>query len=230
MPSPVKSKRLKIMLVDDHALFRSGLKFLLEELAADIDFLESESCAGALALHTEAPVDLILLDYHLPDSGNGFDTLQKIKQQFEAATVVVLSSEDNPNIILGAVDAGAAGFIPKSSTPDIMIAALKLILANGIYLPATVMNHTVRSGKQAGDSNDQTHRLDAMRTQLSGRQFEVLLGAIKGKPNKIIARELNIAEGTVKAHLSVAYKVLDVRNRTEAVFMAAKLGLAQELA
>jgi DNA-binding NarL/FixJ family response regulator len=218
---------LKILLVDDHALFRSGLRFLLADLDQEIAFVEAESCVTALATATE-DIDLVLLDFHLPDSDGNFEALIKIKAQLPSSTVVVLSSEDDPSIIRGAVDAGAAGFIPKSSTPDIMIAALKLILAGGIYLPpaayalAPVKKIEVREPKQ----DSQTLSLDQnLVSQLSDRQLEVLMGAIKGKPNKIIARELNIAEGTVKAHLSVAFKVMDVKNRTEAVFMAAKLGL-----
>ena len=221
-------KSLSILLVDDHVLFRSGLKFLLEELDSDIQFLEAESCEAALSYGTDQPIDLILLDYHLPDSGEGFEALQKIKHQFEQATIVVLSSEDNPEIIRGAVESGAAGFIPKSSTPDIMIATLKLILAGGIYLPPTAMAQTSKIPDKKVTSSSESTEMDTLKSQLSDRQFEVLIGAIKGKPNKIIARELNIAEGTVKAHLSVAYRILDVKNRTEAVFKAAKLGFSQE--
>ncbi len=226
---------LKILLVDDHALFRSGLRFLLADLDQEIEFTEAETCAAALEVGSET-TDLVLLDFHLPDSDGDFEALEKIKTQFPAATVVVLSSEDDPEIIHGAIDAGAAGFIPKSSTPDIMIAALKLILAGGIYLPP--MAYASKKAKTQADVKDQQNQqavnsdgtnrngLDhSLNEQLSDRQLEVLMGAIKGKPNKIIARELNIAEGTVKAHLSVAFRVLDVKNRTEAVFLAAKLGL-----
>ena len=225
---------LKILLVDDHALFRSGLRFLLADLDQEIEFAEAETCAAALEVGSES-TDLVLLDFHLPDSDGNYESLEKIKTQFPAATVVVLSSEDNPEIIRGAVDAGAAGFIPKSSTPDIMIAALKLILAGGIYLPPLAYTaKAIKTGNSAPNkleipatdqaSTSQSSLDQQLTAQLSERQLEVLMAAIKGKPNKIIARELNIAEGTVKAHLSVAFRVLDVKNRTEAVFLAAKLG------
>ncbi|MBI1423887.1 MAG: response regulator [Gammaproteobacteria bacterium] len=213
-----------ILLVDDHILFRSGLKFLLEGLNTDIRFLEADSCGAALAIGKEQAPDLILLDYHLPDSAAGFDTLTEVKQHYEGATTVLLSSEDNPAIIRGAVEAGAAGFIPKSSTPEILIAALKLVLAGGVYLPPNAYtNHS--SHTEATQQGESAKLANSAMGQLTERQFEVLMSAVKGKSNKVIARELDISEATVKAHLSVAFKVLDVKNRTEAVFTAAKLGL-----
>lgn len=126
---------LKILLVDDHALFRSGLCFLLEGLDQAIEITEAESCEQALEVCDDT-TELILLDYHLPDCDGNFDALKKIKTVTPSSTVVVLSSEDDPSIIRGAVESGAAGFIPKSSTPNVMITALKSILAGGIYLPS----------------------------------------------------------------------------------------------
>ncbi len=211
----------RIMLVDDHTLFRQGLKFLLADLESDIAFYEADNCEKALEFATNTTIDLILLDYHFPGGASEHEALKQIKHAFEDTTVVVLSSEDNPQIIIAAIDGGAAGFIPKSSTPEIMIAALKLVLAGGIYLPPnapTVFQKSPQLKLTEGSFAELTE-------QLTERQLETLMGAIKGKPNKIIARELNIAEGTVKAHLSVAFRVLDVKNRTEAVFLAAQLGL-----
>ncbi|RBP51221.1 response regulator transcription factor [Arenicella xantha] len=228
---------LKILLVDDHALFRSGLCFLLEDLDQALEIIEAESCRQAMSV-CEQTTELVLLDFHLPDCDGTFDALKEIKSTFPATTVVLLSSEDDPAIIRGAIDAGAAGFIPKSSTPNIMIAALQLILAGGIYLPPIAYSDNnadpdrlARSVERVEQVNknpffdmDDNLPLDhAQVSKLSKRQFEVLIGAIKGKSNKVIARELDIAEGTVKAHLSMAYKVIDVKNRTEAVYVAAKL-------
>jgi DNA-binding NarL/FixJ family response regulator len=216
---------LKILIVDDHALFRSGLCFLLDGLGQEIEIIEADSCDHALAV-CEETTELVLLDYHLPDCKGGFDALKKIKTKFPSLTVVVLSSEDDQAIIRGAVEVGAAGFIPKSSTPNVMITALKSVLAGGIYLPSMAF----ASAKIKDTSPNTSLEIEScipldqgLVSQLSGRQLEVLTGAIKGKPNKVIARELNIAEGTVKAHLSIAYRVINVKNRTEAVYMAAKL-------
>ena len=122
---------LKILLVDDHALFRSGLAFLLEGLGQKIEIVEAGCCEQALQI-CDDNTDLILLDYHLPDCDGNFDALRIIKSEFPASTVVVLSSEDDPSIIRGAVENGAAGFIPKSSTPATMITALESIFTGGI--------------------------------------------------------------------------------------------------
>lgn len=219
-----KSQKVShILLVDDHTLFRQGLKFLLDDLESDITFYEAETCDQALDFSHQADIDLILLDYHFPHGLSEHLALKEIKNTFEQTTIVVLSSEDDPNIVSAAIEAGAAGFIPKSSTPEIMIAALKLILAGGIYLPSFA---PIPNALQKPNSHKENSGAFAqLSEQLTERQQQALMGAIKGKPNKVIARELNIAEGTVKAHLSVAFKVLDVKNRTEAVYMAAQLGL-----
>lgn len=228
---------LEILLVDDHALFRSGLCYLLKGLDQALEISEAETFEQAMSA-CQPSTELVLLDFHLPDSAGSFSALQQLKRAFPAVTVVLLSSEDNPNIIRGAIDAGAAGFIPKSSTPNIMIAALKLILAGGTYLPPIAYAESdvesrlaARAAKPAmpeatnpfAEMEEDLPLEHSHVSQLSKRQFEVLIGAIKGKSNKVIARELDIAEGTVKAHLSMAYKIIDVKNRTEAVYMAAKL-------
>jgi DNA-binding NarL/FixJ family response regulator len=127
-------------------------------------------------------------------------------------------------LIKATIDAGAAGFIPKTSTQDILIAALKLILAGGVYIPNLAMHgRSAAAPHRNGASDGSPSAIES----LSKRQLEVLARAVQGKPNKVIARELYIAEGTVKAHLSAAFQALGVSNRTEAVYAAAKLRLIQ---
>ncbi len=214
---------MKILLVDDHPLFLQGLKFLIGDLHSELAFYEASDCASALECLNEDDVDLILLDYHLAGEPSKEEALLAIKHACSSATLVVLSSEDNPELIHSAVDAGAAGFIPKSSTPEILMAALQLVLAGGVYLPPEAS----RLGAMKSEARNAQAALQAddFLGQLSDRQADVLMGAIRGKPNKIIARELDIAEGTVKAHLSAAFRLLNVKNRTEAVYKAAELGL-----
>lgn len=212
---------MKVLIVDDHELFREGLKFLLQDLTSDISFLEAGSCASACSLNNAADADIILLDYYLPDT-EGLSGIQQLQRTFKQAIIVVLSSEDKPEIIHQAISEGASGFIPKSSSQPVMIAALQLVLAGGIYLPPHVLRST-RPAQLLTNSESETDELGAI---LSGRQRSVLLSAIRGRPNKEIARELNISEGTVKAHLSSAYRQLGVSNRTEAVFAAAKHGVS----
>lgn len=212
---------MRTLLIDDHAVFTEGLKFLLSDLHENVEFLEATSCEDALQIDAADDVDLILLDFHMPGV-HGLEALTAIKARFRSAAIVMLSSEDNPKLIRDSIDSGASGFIPKSSTAEVLVAALKLILAGGIYLPTHALTD-VAGHSSAGDSDDGSQ--GASIDGLSDRQLEVLMKVVQGKANKVVAHEMNVSEGTVKAHLSAAFRVLGVRNRTEAVFVAAKLGL-----
>jgi len=213
------SQVLNLLLVDDHELFRAGVKLLLAELDTELHFVEASDLAAALALARAERFDVVLLDLHLPDS-NGVATLTRLHEASESAAIVALSGEDDPYLIRQIIDAGAAGFIPKSSTPRVMLAALRLVLAGGTYLPPHVLSS---NGSEAARA---PHIPDGPLTQLSERQIESLRRAMQGKPNKVIAREMLISEATVKAHLATAFRVLGVKNRTEAVFAAARAGLS----
>lgn len=214
---------MKVLLVDDHPLFRQGLKFILDDLHSELEFFEAGDFSKAVGFDDGADFDLILLDYHLAGEVSEHASLVAIREAYPSAAIVVLSSEDDPQIILSAVDSGASGFIPKSSTPEILMAALKLVLAGGVYLPPEAY-HLAPKTSVAPEPPTPVQG-NTLLSLLSERQAETLMAAIRGKPNKIIARELGIAEGTVKAHLSAAFRLLDVKNRTEAVFKAAEIGL-----
>lgn len=215
---------MKVLLVDDHPLFRQGLKFILDDLHSELEFFEAGDFSNAVGFGDGAGFDLILLDYHLAGEVSEHASLLAIREAYPSATIVVLSSEDDPGIILSAVESGASGFIPKSSTPEILMAALKLVLAGGVYLPPEAYHMGPRTSSVDPQPASPVPG-NTLLSLLSERQAETLMAAIRGKPNKIIARELGIAEGTVKAHLSAAFRLLDVKNRTEAVFKAAEIGL-----
>lgn len=216
---------MRVLLIDDHNLFRRGLRLMLNDLAADLDITEASNCAEALAFEGD-PFDLVLLDINMPGR-NGLDGLASIRQAFVSAFVVVLSGEESSKTVRTAIDQGAAGYIPKTSTPEIMIKALQLVLEGGIYLPPQVLSAQssdsaafVTSGHTERSAPTQARLLAGM----TSRQTEVLKLALKGSPNKIIARQLDISEGTVKSHLSTAFRMLNVRNRTEALYCVAQLG------
>jgi DNA-binding NarL/FixJ family response regulator len=210
---------VRILIVDDHALFRQGLRFLLRDLDAELEVTEAANCTQAVALAGE-PYSIILLDLHMPGVA-GLEALDAMRQAFETTRIVVLSGEEDPRQVRRAIDAGAAGFIPKSSTPEVLLSALRLVLADGIYLPKVALKGV------DGDPSAPTSAItsDRLSETLSERQVDVLRKAVQGKANKVIARELGIAEGTVKAHLSAAFRALGVHNRTEAVYAAARSGL-----
>lgn len=212
---------MRILLIDDHDLFREGLKYLLPVLEEGVQYYEAGSLETAMALdypsEPDQPIDLVLMDLYMPGT-QGMDALAICRQRFENASLVVVSGEEDPRIIRDAIDKGAAGFIPKSSSREVLEKALKVVLGGGTWLPDRAL-HPVSKMLMPDQET-----LDESVQQLSRRQFEVLMKAVQGKSNKTIARELDISDHTVKAHLSVAYKVLGVHNRTEAVYAAAKLG------
>lgn len=214
---------MKILLVDDHALFRKGLKHLLSSLDANLELDEAEDAARALALSAENGYDLVLLDLKIPGV-QGLDALDAIRAASPAAPIVVVSGEDDPRVVRAAIERGAMGYVPKTSSPEIMIQALRLVLANGVYLPPGIIDLAL----PAGTPLPELLRTGPGKIQLPGitpRQMDVLRCVIQGKVNKVIARELDISEATVKAHLSSVFRVLGANNRTEAVYAAAKLGL-----
>ncbi len=206
---------MRVLLVDDHVIFRQGLKFLLSDLEESLQFSEAGTGAQALTAIADAKPNLILLDLNMPGT-NGLDTQRQVLEAAPSVPVAILSGEEDPALIRSAIDAGASGFVSKTSSSDILVAALKLILDGGIYLPASAL--------RASEPLAATETSNGVE-QLSERQTAVLLRAIQGQANKVIALELGIAEGTVKTHLPAAFKILGVNNRTEAVFAAAKLGL-----
>ena len=210
---------LKILLVDDHELFREGVKLLLANLADACEFAEAADLPKALALTTEQPFDIVLLDFHLPGPC-GFEALAAMRASAEAASIVVLSGEDDPALIRRVIDEGASGFIPKTSSHAMMMAALQLIIAGGSYLPPHVLS-VAHDEQMAHDSGT----VPPTTASLTERQRDTLRLAMQGKSNKVIARDLDVSEATVKAHLSAAFRALGVRNRTEAVFVSARLKL-----
>lgn len=165
-----------------------------------------------------------MLDYHMPNV-DGLSALVQVRQTLEGVPVVVMSGEERQDIIRSVIEAGASGFVSKSSTPAVLLAALRLILAGGTYLPPQLLLPGQNATAKSPDIPPGPEQAWSDRLGLTERQLEVLLKAVHGKSNKIIARETSLAEGTVKAHLSAAFRVLGVANRTEAVFRTTQLGL-----
>ena len=214
---------MKILLVDDHVLFRAGMRYLLRRLDTDLKLVEADNCAEGLQQLAAQSFDLVLLDLTLPDN-RGLDALDALRSAVPGTPFVMISGEEDPRVIRAAIEHGAMGFIPKSSTPEVLIQALGLVLAKGVYLPRTVLDLAHAAPATAagalGDGAEQ-----AALPGLTQRQMDVLLGIITGKTNKAIAQELNLSDATVKAHLTLTFRALGVNSRTEAIYAAAKLGL-----
>jgi DNA-binding NarL/FixJ family response regulator len=197
------------------------MRFLLLSLDADFETDEASNCTQALELVAGRSYDLVLLDLHMPGL-NGMDALAAMREAAPGTPLVVLSAESDPGVVRAAIEGGAMGFIPKSSTPEVLIQALRLVLSKGVYLPPLVLE-AADAARSPSAALPQTAKI--VLPGLTPRQMEVLHCVIRGKSNKTIARELDLSEGTVKTHISAMFHALGVHSRTEAVYAAAKLGL-----
>jgi DNA-binding NarL/FixJ family response regulator len=209
---------MRILMLDDHVMFLQGLRTFLSVLAPGMSVDIAETLPFALQLLGTADYDLILLDWHLSEC-SGEEAIRRMRDAGCLGRIVVLSGETSSTLIRSTIDHGAAGFIPKKFSSEQMISALEQVLAGQIYLPAEAL---AQSNEQvANRSGDPVDRRFAA---LTSRQVDTYRAAARGLPNKLIARELGIAESTVKSHLSVVYAVLGVRNRTEAAYQASREG------
>lgn len=214
--SKLDTPLMHVLIIDDHPLFREGLQFLLSGLANELRFSDATSLDEVSdQLLDEA--DLVLLDLTLGRlSGN--DALTQLRDRRVRGKIVIISSNDDPSLIKDCIDNGAAGYIPKTSEPSVLIAALQLILSGGIYLPPEAFSESAVQFEVQDSQETPESLLDL----LTGRQRKALQLASSGLQNKVIANEMDISEGTVKLHLSAAYKALNVHNRTEAVYKLSK--------
>jgi DNA-binding NarL/FixJ family response regulator len=204
---------MKLYLADDHGLFRSGLKYLLNGLDPSLEIVEAATLTE-LTSQDLAGFDLVLIDL-LFGGQDAFPLIESLVQRAGSARIVVISGDDSPARVRKCIDAGAMGFLPKSEDQARLLPALRLVLAGGIYLPANAI-------KQFSNEQEVPALTYRIKRLLSDRQWEILQLAVHGTPNKVIGRQLNIAEGTVKAHLSKIYQTIGVKNRTEAVYMLAQ--------
>jgi DNA-binding NarL/FixJ family response regulator len=222
---------MRVLLVDDHALFREGIAMLLSSLAPTESVLEADSFESALELLSRGvAIDLVLMDLALPGT-SGLDGIARLKLDHPGLPVVALSSSDDRESVLSALDAGAMGYIPKSASSGVLMGALKLVMANGIYLPPSAFIGLRNAGTQATTTHPRpsSPRKDAEMTPadlgLTVRQTEVLFLILQGKPAKLISRELGLAASTVKSHTTAVLRALNVTTRTQAVIAAGKLAL-----
>jgi DNA-binding NarL/FixJ family response regulator len=201
---------MKILIVDDHALFRAGLRMLLPSISRDVTCLEAATIAEAAALLAQHPdLQLCLLDLSLKNE-NGESAIRQIKQDAPQVAVVIVSGTDDPATIRSCIDAGAMSFIPKTVTPEVLTTALQHVLAGAVYLPEQIIS--------AMDEVPQ-------RPSLTPRQMQVLNCLSRGLPTKLISRELNLSEHTVKEYIALVFQAVGARNRTEAVIKAGQLRL-----
>jgi len=212
---------MKILVVDDHTLIREALRGVLQELKPEADVIDASSCREALqfAQANASELSLVLLDLGLPD-GDGFDTLGELRDLYPAVAIVVLSASKDHDSVTKALDLGALGFIPKSASRAVMVSALQLVFAGGIYVPPEILQRPQRAPMSASVSAP----MSPSELGLTERQIEVLALMMQGKSNKAVCRELDLAEATVKNHVTAILRALKATNRTEAVIAVGELG------
>jgi len=220
---------MKILVVDDHALFREALHNVVAEVDGSATVLEAADHAEAAGTLRDHPdLDLVLLDLGLPDR-DGFGVLAELRQRHPAISVVVLSANNDRDNVVKALNLGAQGFIPKSARREVMLGALNLVLAGGIYIPPDILERDDRPSLSAARKALSQTAASGADFGLTDRQLEVLALMRLGKSNKAICRALELAEPTVKNHVTAILKALKVSNRTEAVIKAEHLGFALPL-
>ena len=214
---------MKILVVDDHLLICEALRGVLKELRPDAVVLEASNGGQGMQLMTDqADINLVLLDLNLPDR-DGFAMLAELRERYLATSVVVLSGQQDRGSVVKALDLGALGFIPKSAQREVMLAALELVFAGGIYIPPEILSRQEPIAAPPQPSAEASRTLPK-ELGLTERQLEVLALIMRGKSNKAISRVLDVAEPTVKNHITAILKVLKVTNRTEAVISVLRSG------
>jgi DNA-binding NarL/FixJ family response regulator len=235
---------MKVLLIDDHPLILSALQTVIKGLGDDVSVVGAPSARAAReALRLDPGFDLVLLDLSLGDA-DGFDVLAEFRDAYPALPVVVVSASDRTSDVIRAIDLGAMGFVPKRSSNELLFDALRQVMSGGIYVPPMTL------GSEAAPAAPPPPELDTipsvMRTVgaaaaaggfqtqaslkslgLTPRQTDVLALLLQGKPNKLIARELNLSVETVKDHVAAVLRVLGVSSRTQAVLAVSQMSQQQ---
>lgn len=207
-----KKHPVKILVVDDHSIVREGLRQVLKGLKENLEVLQAATCAQAFALaQTHGDIDLVLLDYHLPDM-NGLKALSIFSDLHPELPVVMISGSANPRLMRQVLQAGAAGFVTKSSVTDELMQAVRSVLAGETYLPPE-LNGSTTTQQDPGSA-----------PPLTQRQEMVLRGLLDGMSNREIADHLHISEETVKTRVAAILRHFNVQNRTQAVVIATRIG------
>jgi DNA-binding NarL/FixJ family response regulator len=205
---------LRLLLADDHEMVRMAMRYALAPLSDSIVWHEAGDAAQVYSiLDGEPELDLAIVDLRMPGA-TGIDWIRSLRTKYPLLPLLVISATEDSATVKVLIGCGVAGFIPKSDPPAVILQAVRLVLAGGTYAPLRLMSDTALGAISKFDAAGPTV------AGLTPRQREVLGQLARGLPNKRIARELGMSESTVKVHLLAIYRVLAVRNRTEAVVAA----------
>ncbi len=208
---------MRILIVDDHALVRRGMNYVVKEGFPDADVVEAESAAAALEAMRDLPADLALVDVRMPDL-DGLELLRELKAGWSDVPVIMLSTYENAPYVKRALADGAAGYLLKDATPEDLSQAINVALSGGgnVLSPRVIQNlfEDVESGSQNGHSGRRSEY------NLTQRENDILALLSEGRSNRQIAQALFLSEKTVKAHLAAIFRKLGVTNRTQAAMVA----------
>jgi DNA-binding NarL/FixJ family response regulator len=207
----------KIIIADDHPLFRQALLGMLKTKLTCTKWLEAQTIKELEhQLSNNHDSDLLLLDLNIPGA-QGFNTLIHVRNHFPKIPVVIVSAHEDHDTIGKAMSYGAAGFVPKSTPVDDIYSAIVAVLSGHIWLPASFEQ------KQKNNHSNIAERV----ASLTQQQYRILMMFAQGMLNKQIAYDLSVSEATIKAHATAIFRKLDVRNRTQAVIAIAQLSIAE---
>ena len=233
---------MKVLLIDDHPLILAALQNVIQGLGDNVTVVGVSSARAARdALREHSDFDLVLLDLQLGDA-DGFDVLSEFRSSYPAVPVVVVSASDRTSDVIRSIDLGAMGFVPKRASNETLFEALHMVMSGGIYVPpmslgggppGSVSGPTDPGGALRGvhdaaaGSAFQRPAAGLEALGLTPRQTEVLALLLQAKPNKLIARELNLSVETVKDHVAAVLRALGVSSRTQAVLAVSQMSQGQ---
>jgi DNA-binding NarL/FixJ family response regulator len=220
--------KIKVLMVDDHALFRDGMRYVLQQLADEVEVIDSGNFADGMKQAASNPdLDLALLDLNMPGS-EGVKSILAFHESNPSIPLVVVSGSDQREDIEKVMEYGAMGFISKMSSSKLMLSALRMVMDGGVYLPPQLLQQAMVGLDQGGATLDR--RSDRTnKNGLTTRQMQTLQLLSEGLSNKEISQRMNLAEGTVKIHTAAVYQALRVNSRLEAVSAARRLGFLPPL-
>jgi DNA-binding NarL/FixJ family response regulator len=210
LPSPPPDQKIRVMLVDDHVLMRMGLSFALNN-QSDIQVIaEAEDGVEAIEIYRKHRPDVVVLDLRMPKR-NGIDTIALLRREFGAVHVLILSNYSSGEEIAAALQAGAQGFVVKDTPLAGLVDAIRRVAIGEQFISPSIAHHLA----------------SRIASHLSSREMEVLALIATGKSNKEIGAVLNVAEATVKVHVTNILSKLNASDRTQAIVTAMKRGIIQ---
>lgn len=212
---------MRVLIAEDHVLFRDALENLLKQIDGNTEVVGATKYFEAFsALDGGEAFDLIILDLDLPDR-NWEDGLSKLRDKSGETKIIVITASEDCQSIRSAAAYGISAYIPKSMPPKVLHSAIKIVLDGGTYAPM----QAVTCAQEYKNSPTNQPNEELAQKMLTNRQMQVLKQIAEGKPNKQIAYEMSVSEATVKLHINALLRVLNARNRTQAVITAQKLGI-----